>query len=95
MIFEASIRDKTRGKRVLVTRYWPRGFRRGSFDMWLRDLAPSAGLLKRYKGGLPWTDFEEMYRVEMAAEAGVRALGELRRLGDTEDVTILCYERFC
>lgn len=76
----------------MVTRYWPRGFRKGSFDLWLRDLAPSAGLLKLYKAGLPWADFEKAYRAEMAGHAGVRALGELRRLGGKGDVTILCYE---
>ena len=34
------------GVRVLIMRYWPCGVRRDRFDVWLRQLAPSAELLK-------------------------------------------------
>ena len=60
MIRTASIYGRRpAGTRVLVTRYWPRGFSRGDFDVWMRDLAPSATLLKRYRAGLPWAEFEQ------------------------------------
>lgn len=93
MLRAASIYDEPKdGMTVLVTRYWPRGFRKGSFDMWMRDLAPSATLLKNYKNGLPWAEFDKAYRAEMSGQPGTRALDELRQLSDRTDVTILCYE---
>ena len=94
MILTASVYDRRprSGARVLVTRYWPRGFRKEAFDMWMRDLAPSATLLKRYHSGLPWAEFERLYRVEMESEAAGRALDKLRGLAKDGDVVLLCYE---
>lgn len=94
MIRTASVYDRQAqsGTRVLVTRYWPRGFRKGSFDLWKHDLAPSAALLKRYRAGLPWVDFVGLYRAEMAGAAAGRAMDELRGLAEKGDVVLLCYE---
>lgn len=94
MIRATSIYDGNapQGMRVLVTRWWPRGFHKGSFDSWVRDLAPSAVLLKRYRAGLPWGEFEAAYRAEMGGPAAGRALAEMRQLAAETDITLLCYE---
>ena len=47
------------GLRVLITRWYPRGVKREKYDIWVRELAPSAELLKRYKNTeVDWDDFK-------------------------------------
>ncbi len=90
------------GERLLVMRYWPRGGRGEAVDRWLCDLAPSARLLREYRGrddpatrsaatgddGLrSW--FASAYRAEMAAQAPlIRELRARHERGDT--ITLLC-----
>ncbi len=90
------------GERLLVMRYWPRGGRREAVDRWLRDLAPSPQLLRKYRerdepatrsaetgDDEVWSWFTSAYRAEMAAQAPL--IGELRarhERGDT--ITLLC-----
>lgn len=56
------------GTRVLVERLWPRGISkaRAKLDLWLKDVAPSAGLRKWF-GHRPdrWVRFESRYRGEL------------------------------
>ena len=95
MLRTASIygRPPAVGTRVLITRYWPRGFGRAAFDVWARALAPSADLLKRYRAGtMPWAEFERLYRIEMCSDEAKGALEDVRRLALKGDVTLLCYE---
>ncbi len=58
------------GLRVLVDRVWPRGVAkaRASIDVWLKDIAPSAALRKRF-GHDPqrWPAFVADYRAELDA----------------------------
>ncbi len=90
------------GERLLVMRYWPRGVKREAVDRWLRDLAPSAGLLREFRerddpasrseatgddGLRSW--FASAYRSEMAAQAPL--IGELRARHERgETITLLC-----
>ncbi len=90
------------GERLLVMRYWPRGVRREAVDRWLRDLAPSARLLREYRERIdaatrseatgddrPWSWFASAYRAEMAAQAPLT--GELRARHERgETITLLC-----
>ncbi len=90
------------GERLLVMRYWPRGVRREAVDRWLRNLAPSAGLLREYRERSdpttrsaatsddgPWSWFASAYRAEMAAQAPlIRGLRARHERGDT--ITLLC-----
>lgn len=83
------------GLRVLVTRYYPRGVRKGSFDRWVRELSPSKQLLQEYReGGKSWPEFRSAFIAELkqndAARDEIRAL---RRESGRRDVTLLCYER--
>lgn len=82
------------GKRVLVTRYYPRGVRRSHFDEWARELAPSAGLLGRYKAGaVGWRDFAAAFLAELRGSGEARsALRGLRRAARRGGITLLCFE---
>jgi uncharacterized protein YeaO (DUF488 family) len=82
------------GPRVLIMRYWPRGIRRGRIDLWLKDAAPSAALLKAYvHQGLEWEEFERRYRLEIICERP-EVLDELRALERQRGhLTLVCHER--
>lgn len=86
---------KDDGTRILITRYRPRALRkeRETWDEWLRQLAPSAGLLADFQGKhgppLEWDAYRSRYLAEMSAVSGVvRALAERVRAG--ESLTLLC-----
>ena len=82
------------GLKVLVMRYWPRGVRRESVDVWIKDAAPSRELLRAYAHeGLPWHEFEQRYRDEMLQERP-EVLERLRALHSEHGVvTLLCHEQ--
>jgi uncharacterized protein YeaO (DUF488 family) len=72
------------GMRILVDRLWPRGIAKdkAKIDLWLRDIAPSDALRKRFHGHPEdWDAFRAAYAAELA-ESGdaVKALrGHLRK----------------
>ncbi|GLK64934.1 DUF488 family protein [Paracoccus kondratievae] len=78
------------GRRVLVDRFWPRGIRREALaaDLWLKEIAPSAGLC-RWFGHDPakWDEFRRRYAAELDANPG--PLQQLRDLIDAGPVTLL------
>ncbi len=77
------------GERILVTRWMSRGG--CQYDRWLRMLAPSVRLLKRWKAHeLTWEQFAELYEAEMVDQKST--IGWLRRLAEDHRVTLLCYE---
>ncbi len=91
------------GTRLLVMRYWPRGVRREAVDHWLRDLAPSPGLLREFKERQAdldvqsiatgrdehWSWFISAYRGEMSVQTPL--ISELRvRHECGEVITLLC-----
>lgn len=56
------------GLRILVERLWPRGLTkdRAAIDHWVKDIAPSAALRKRYSHEpVRWAEFQRRYRVEL------------------------------
>jgi len=72
------------GMRILVDRLWPRGIARDKVDLWLKAIAPSDALRKRFHGHPDeWDDFRAAYAAELKgadAQAAVNALhGHLRR----------------
>ena len=98
------------GEALAVFRYWPRGLAKAdvTWDRWLKELAPSAKLLKefkpRFKQGLTpalWQAFADRYRAEMGAPVPsglIAELGRRHRAGDT--FTLLCSsvcddDRYC
>jgi len=66
------------GRRILVDRLWPRGLSKeeAGADLWLKEIAPSAGLRKWF-GHDPekWTEFRRRYRAELDSnDEAVRSL---------------------
>ena len=87
--------DQKDGLRILITRFYPRGVKRERYDVWIRPLAPSAGLLKRYKNTeINWNDFKTALLSELRDNMdSVEAIHTLQAKSLTQDITLLCYER--
>jgi uncharacterized protein YeaO (DUF488 family) len=91
--------DPADGRRVLVTRYWPRGLGKAAVDEYMRALAPSKGLLQTYRAGrLEWDAFRQEYLEQMGAP---EARAEIQRLSEQAPghaITLMCVcrdERHC
>jgi uncharacterized protein YeaO (DUF488 family) len=75
------------GARILVDRLWPRGLSKdkAAVDLWLKDIAPSDGLRKRFHGKREdWEQFRAAYADELeapVAHSAVQTLCERLRQG--------------
>lgn len=75
------------GTRILVDRLWPRGIPRDKarIDLWLKDIAPSDALRKRFHGKPDdWDAFRAAYAAELegaAWQAAAQVLLERLRNG--------------
>jgi uncharacterized protein YeaO (DUF488 family) len=81
------------GARILICRYRPRGVKKSdeTWDEWVKEVAPSAELLRAYHEGLPWADYERRYLAEMkGARADYFIRGLAGRLSAGERLTLLC-----
>src|SRR3990167_9139298 len=88
-IYEPKSKDD--GLRVLVTRYWPRGIRKDSIDLWVRQLGPSEKLIKVWKSGkITWGEFKRRYLGEYKCTAKQRFLQDLKDSIKGKDATLLC-----
>ena len=87
--------EKEDGLRVLITRWHPRGVRREKYDIWVRELAPSAELLKKYKNSeIKWADFSKSLLSELQDNTdSIEAIHALQTKGDMENITLLCHEK--
>jgi uncharacterized protein YeaO (DUF488 family) len=77
---------------VLVDRLWPRGISKDKarVDLWLRDIAPSDDLRRRFHGEpARWKEFVEAYAKELQAEPAQRAAQDLHDRVNSETVTLL------
>lgn len=87
------------GRRVLVTRYYPRGIKREHFDEWIRDLAPSSHLLRLYKNGhISPREFAVRYQIEIDDDTLRQIIHDIKRYSTICNITLLCYEpegEFC
>ncbi|PTM92775.1 uncharacterized protein YeaO (DUF488 family) [Mycoplana dimorpha] len=80
------------GTRVLVDRLWPRGLakEKAGIDLWLKDIAPSDDLRKRFHARPElWDEFRAAYATELEREPAQTALVELRGLLKHGPVTLL------
>jgi uncharacterized protein YeaO (DUF488 family) len=78
------------GLRVLVDRLWPRGVSKaeGRLDLWLREVAPSDALRKRFTHDpSQWRSFRAAYFKELRANP--EAVQRLKREGRRRTVTLL------
>ena len=79
------------GRRVLVTRYWPRGVKRERIDEYVPALSPSRELLRAFRDGdIDWAVFRERYLIEMEAPEAMAARERLREEAADSTVTVLC-----
>ncbi len=86
------------GWRIGVARHLPRGVRRedwrkqGHFDLRLPLLAPSAGLVKAYRGGeISWAAFARRYRQEMKQPECRQVIDLLAGFALTTPFSLGCY----
>ena len=87
-------KTKEDGRRILITRYYPRGVKKEHFDDWIRELAPSKELLKQYKEGkISWNKFEKKFLIQMNDEESAMKLQVLSTQAKKEPITLLCYEK--
>ena len=84
------------GTRILVMRFYPRGVKKGHVDDWMRDLAPSPGLLSwcwDHEGELDpdiyANTWKRRYREEMEQRDDLIE-GLRTRLRNGETLTLLC-----
>src|SRR5919106_6576250 len=80
------------GLRVLVDRLWPRGVTKDKarIDLWLKEIAPSHELRKRFHGhpGL-WDEFKAAYARELTQEPARRHVNEILERLREMPVTLL------
>lgn len=90
-IYAPASRDD--GRRILVTRFYPRGVKREWFDEWRRELAPSAKLLKQHKDmTISEDEFIRGFLAEMNSTESRRVIEDLKSRSHSFTITILCYE---
>ena len=87
--------DQEDGLRILITRFYPRGVKRERYDVWIRPLAPSADLLKRYKNTqINWNGFKTALLSELRSSMdSVEAIHTLQAKSLVQNITLLCYEK--
>jgi len=84
--------SKDDGTRILVDRLWPRGIAKAKakVDLWLKDVAPSNDLRKRFHGHPEdWAAFKRAYAVELKSPEAKAAIKELRTHMRVGPVTLL------
>ncbi len=81
------------GVRILVTRYWPRGVKKGAIDLWLKELGTEPGLITEWKSGsVDWEDFSKRYISGLKSDEAIAALCALREKNNKAGgrVILLC-----
>jgi uncharacterized protein YeaO (DUF488 family) len=84
--------DAADGTRILVDRLWPRGIskEKARLDLWLRDIAPSDALRKRFhRKPDDWDAFCAAYATELKAPAAQEAVKALLAHIEEGPVTLL------
>jgi uncharacterized protein YeaO (DUF488 family) len=77
---------------VLVDRLWPRGIAKDKarIDLWLKEIAPSHELRKRFHGNPElWREFKAAYAEELAREPAQSHVDEIRERLRATPVTLL------
>ena len=64
---------KNDGFRILVDRLWPRGIskEKAGIKAWMKEIAPSYGIIKGFHSGGDWAGFKEKYRKELKEKKGL------------------------
>lgn len=79
------------GRRILITRYWPRGVPKAAADEYNPKLAPSRDLVRAYKDEfMCWDDFARRYLGEMAEDAAQAEIARLAAEAQRQTITLMC-----
>ena len=83
------------GFRVFVDRLWPRGMRKEDFryDLWAKQIAPSAALRRWYHEDMPgrWEEFGRRYAAELRQAPAVAEF--VRQIAGNDTVTLVYASR--
>ena len=83
------------GFRVFVDRLWPRGMRKEDFryDLWAKQIAPSAALRRWYHEDMPgrWEEFGRRYDAELRQSPAVAEF--VRQVAGNDTVTLVYASR--
>lgn len=83
------------GFRVFVDRLWPRGMRKEDFryDLWAKQIAPSAALRRWYHEDMPgrWEEFGRRYVAELRQLPAVAEF--VRQIAGKDTVTLVYASR--
>ncbi len=87
-------KSKEDGLRICVMRFVKNFY---DYDEWIKELAPSIGLLNDYRNRkIDWSEYEKRYINEMGDKK--QLVKELKNKSKFEVITLLCWERddrFC
>jgi len=84
--------SKEDGYRILVDRLWPRGLskEKAKVDLWLREIAPSDELRKRFcHDPEKWREFNEKYAEELKSKRDL--LRKIRQIEEEKRTVTLLY----
>ena len=75
-------------------RFWPRGVRKITIDLWMKKVGTSPDLIKDWKTGkITWAQFKARYRKQMQGEGEKKLLAELRQFANEGTLTLLCTDK--
>ena len=75
-------------------RFWPRGVRKTTIDLWMKEIGTSPDLIKDWKTGkITWTQFKTRYKRQMQGENEKKLRTELRGYANQGPITLLCIEK--
>src|SRR2546427_412329 len=67
--------ERSDGTRVLVMRLWPRGIKKSSVDLWLKELGAEIGNLRAFKAGrIGWPEMRRRYLTGLRREPAASGL---------------------
>jgi uncharacterized protein YeaO (DUF488 family) len=72
-------------------RLWPRGIRKESVDLWLKDVGTSRELIKEWKTGtVTRVQYEKRYLDDMKGELQRKLVKEIANYARKGPITLLC-----
>lgn len=83
--------DPSDGRRIIITRYWPRGIARTAAHEYDNKVSPSKELVQAFKHeGMSWPDYKRRFLAEMKEEPAASEIKRLAHLSSEKPITLLC-----
>jgi uncharacterized protein YeaO (DUF488 family) len=75
-------------------RLWPRGVRKTTIDLWMKDVGTSIDLIRGWKSGrVTWAQFKSRYKKQMRGELEKNRIKELVEYAKKGPITLLCTDK--